>query len=118
MRTVVVPNPKSVKMKSRSLRTLPGDSHDIVPLSRYEVLKSAVSPSGFRYVTKAKNKVDWWQAQPYCQGVIKGDRWHAGNWSTPWLAAKAVAIATTHRCGPRKVEELMTLIDEDCYKIV
>ena len=102
---------------SSATKVLPGDEGEIELYSVYDVLKSYTAPSGYKYVTESKRK-GWWQAYPYRPGVIKGNRWHAGNWATPLLAAKAVAIATLHRCGARRVEVIMSMLDESCYQII
>ena len=97
-------------------------SGDLIPLQEllqeippvYQVMRSynKCDGSNYNYVTWLKGKRQW-QADAY----VSGKRWNLGNYRDQWEAARAVAIATAHRCRNReRIMELMKKIPEDRFK--
>lgn len=93
----------------------PLDEVSICPV--YEVMKSNRKGATYQYVNRCDGSgTKRWQAQPYLKGYGNNGRWNAGYYSTARIAARAVAVATAHRCHQQRVLELMEKIPHDRYK--
>lgn len=92
----------------------PLDEVSIFPV--YEVMKSNRKGAMYQYVNRCEGGTKKWQAQPYLKGYGTNGRWNAGYYKSAQIAARAVAVATAHRCHQQRVLELMDRIPQDRYK--
>lgn len=124
--TTQIDQPEEANMhKSKRVKIIdptPFFRGDVIPLEDllqeilpvYQVMRSNNKRGGskdYKYVQWQTNN-NQWQANAY----VNGKRWNLGNYRHNWEAARAVAIATAHRCHHTRIVELMKKIPEDRFE--